>query len=208
MGKNQASSKLIHAIEGNLYLVNSDTDIQADMVLLASEKEYRYGGHNYVVEEFVGSNKYKGIVFNYYHSLISTRVDYGNPDESIHISFMLDNPSSSWKDGDRIRIMLLNEVDEHEFIKMKPYFQEYLREFKDRDNVSSEEFDAFNKKWNDNNQNYRVNYRYNINAIIDKPRLMSVFSISDDFVNVDDIKNKLVPRYTKDGGVLTLKLKS
>ncbi|OIQ22579.1 MAG: hypothetical protein BM557_00910 [Flavobacterium sp. MedPE-SWcel] len=201
----ESNGVLIHSVTGDLFLSDNEKEIQADLFLKVSDIKFKYGNYHYTVEVEEAGVKYKGIVFNYFHGTDPVQPDLGIDNHDTPIKFDFDNSSIGWKESDKVRVMILNEDNHQDFADMKLYFEEYLREFKYRKDVTTQEFNAFNTKWNNhpNNNGRRINSRSRVNKLIEE------FKSSNKSLDVYDIIKiaKALPRFTKDGGVLTLKFR-
>ncbi|QYJ68614.1 hypothetical protein [Flavobacterium litorale] len=177
-----ADKSLIPAATGELILSKDKKRIEVDLKLKVSDLQFTYTGYSYVVE----ANGFKGIVFSYYHTGNPSTCDYkpiNHSSPQIPVKETVNHPSFvNLSDKDKeVRIMLLNEEDEQQFTDMEDYFIKYLTTFEYR-SVTSQDFDDYNDEWNNNNPTRAVNIDCS-----DKPII--------------------VPRFTKDGGVLTLKFR-
>lgn len=166
----------------DLMLSTDKTSIDVDFVIKVTDTAFKYSGNSYVIEQ----NGFRGIVFSYYKD------DGGNDSTqtaqasiSMKIETRIeDDKFANWQEGE-VRIMIMNEGDKDEFTAMKKYFQLYLENF-GINAVNELDFAKFNFLWNSRNQDYTV--------IFDNP-IGPIFPLIPG------------PRFTKDGGVLTLKLR-
>ncbi|NDI99303.1 hypothetical protein GWA97_09475 [Flavobacterium sp. LaA7.5] len=174
---NRGSSK-------DLMLSIDKKSIDVDLVINVTDAAFQYSKDSYYVIE---QNGFKGIVFSYHKGDGGNDSDTQGMPASIPMrveTTIHDDKFANWEEG-KVRIMIMNEGDKDEFIAMKKYFQLYLEEF-GVDAVNELEFTVFNVSWNGRNQDFEVLFDNPIKPII--PFIPG-------------------PRFTKDGGVLTLKLK-
>ena len=134
---------------------------------------------------------FKGIVLCYHDDTPNPDSTENNPaNRPMNIKTnIIDNSFVNWNDGDAVRIMLLNEVDRTEFYKTINYFELYLKFF-GIDEVSKKGFILFNILWN---------------SMCEEGEEVSFDGPKDVFPIIEFLTG---PRFTKDGGVLTLKLRS
>ncbi|KAF2518176.1 hypothetical protein E0W68_10590 [Flavobacterium salilacus subsp. salilacus] len=195
---------IIPAADGDLILSQNKKHIEVDLKLRVSDSQFTYTGNSYVVE----ISGFRGLAFSYYHTGDSricddTPVNGNSPQISIketlnHLNFL------NWNDNDKIRIMILNEEDVNRFTEMEDYFIRYLDTFKYKPDVTTEEFNNFNSIWNNENSNRQVNSSCIVDELINKSKSKKKKVESKASSNGYLYE---MPRYTKDGGVLTLKLK-
>ena len=168
----------------DLMLSIDKKSIDVDLVINVTDAAFKYSEHSYVIEQ----NGFKGIVFSYHKNDGENDSEGQGQTASIPMRInttIHDDKFANWKEGD-VRIMIMNEGDKDEFIAMKKYFQMYLNTFEYKE-VQDINFTLFNIYWNSRNQDFEV--------LFDSP--------------INPIKDLIPgPRFTKDGGVLTLKLRS
>ncbi|AXG74192.1 hypothetical protein DVK85_08050 [Flavobacterium arcticum] len=167
----------------DLMLSIDKKSIDVDLVINVTDAAFKYSGHSYIIEQ----NGFKGIVFGYHKGDGGNDSDTQGTPASISMNIkttIQDDKFANWEEGE-VRIMIMNEGDKDEFVAMKKYFQTYLNTFEYTE-VQDIDFTIFNIYWNSRNQDFEVLFDNPINPII--PIIPG-------------------PRFTKDGGVLTLKFR-
>ena len=98
-----------------------------------------------------------------------------------------------WKVDEPVRVMSLDEEDQTTFLNLKPYFLQRMDYFKDEP-CSSESLLLFNGEWNTENPNNEVTTAMENNAMHEKS-------------NRQKKQVKMIPKLTKDDGILSLRIK-
>jgi hypothetical protein len=174
-------------ITGTLELDTVTNTVYADLWLKVSSHDFRYA-HDYMPLQ--SKNGYKGIAFRYFDT-VNNAPDNGKDTVQIHVVFNFIN-DMMWKLDEPVRIMSLDEESQTTFLKLKPYFLERMDYFKDEP-CSSEGLFTFNDEWNTANPTNEVTTAKD-DAMHEKS-------------NRQKKQVKMIPKLTKDDGVLSLRLK-
>lgn len=175
-------------ITGTLELDNATNTIYADLWLKVSSHDFKFA-HDFMPLET--DDEFKGIAFRYYDT-VNNAPDNGMDTVQIHAVFNFPN-DMRWEVGDQVRVMSLDEDAEKTFADLKPYFLSRMSYFGDQP-CSYMDLSAFNEQWNvDNPEN---------------PVETGTEEIPEQEKKAPKKKLKaMVPRLTKNDGILSLKLK-
>lgn len=176
-------------ISGTLELDTATNTVYADLWLKVSSHDFKFA-HDFMPLQ--SEDNYKGIAFRYYDT-VNNAPDNGKDTVQIHAVFNFPN-DMMWKVNDPVRIMSLDEDQAETFRELKPYFlsrMDYFRNFP----CTYTELLEFNTAWNIENPNNPVTTGKNEQEG-QQPKAAP-----------QKKQQKMIPRLTKDDGILSLKLK-
>lgn len=176
-------------ITGTLELEPDTKTIYADLWLKVSSHDFKFA-HDFMPLQT--DKSYKGIAFRYYDT-VDNAPDNGKDTVQIHVVFNFIN-DMDWQVDDTIRVMSLDEDQNITFKGLKPYFLSRMNFFENSP-CNYEELLAFNSAWNSENpKNQVATAREEADVMPEKS-------------NKQKSRVKMMPKLTKDDGVLTLRLK-
>jgi len=168
-------------ISGTLELDSVSNTVYADVWLNVSSP-------NFVsADDFMpmqSHDSYKGIALRYYDN-VNNDPDNGKDTVRLHITFNFKN-ELNWRVNDTVRLMSLDEENKTAFHDLKPYFDQRMDHFKNQE-TNLNQLLAFNTAWNTNNPSNPV--------------------VTGKDGGKKKPGSKLIPRLTKDDGILSLTLK-
>lgn len=149
--------------KSSLKLINNDTEIQADFILMTEDEAFEYANEYKIIE----SGNYKGVVFMY-----KNRNDADNPDDEeedspINIRFKFIKPTG-WAENQEVRIIAFNEKNVTDFAGLEDFFKLKLSTFKDQF-ACTEHNEALVEMWNHYNPGNTVNIKKNLG--LKRPRI-------------------------------------
>jgi len=166
---------------GTVVLDTATNRIFADLWLNVSNADFKYANDFMQIQT---TGNYKGITFRYFDT-VNNKPDSGLDSIPMHVVFNFAN-NKNWRINDSIRLMSLNEEQNSTFVGLKPYFEKRIEHFQNN-NVSFSDLVAFNNQWNEDNPK---------NPVV----------TATDSVQPSRIL-RFIPRLTKDGTIVSLKLK-
>lgn len=176
-------------ISGVLELDTATNTIYADLWLKVSSHDFEFA-HDFMPLQTRGN--YKGIAFRYFDT-VKNSPDNGKDTVRIHAVFNFPN-DMKWTVDDKVRIMSLDEDQPETFVELKPYFLSRMEYFRNMP-CSYEDLVVFNNSWNRDNPNNPVTTAKNQAQKQEKK------------VVPQKKQQKMIPRLTKDDGILSLKLR-
>lgn len=123
-------------------------------------------GYYLAGDPLILKKNYNAVSFRYRNILGQKDND---ENDMLYIKFNFKN-KYEWKEGDTVRIMGMNENSKKSFESLKPYFEERMNYFKNKD-VFTMDLRAFNKTWNDKQSDKKLRVATYPDKDPKKPRL-------------------------------------